>query len=195
MSFPMPRVAALCTAFVAVLALAGCHSPQGVEQQTVYQTPNGVALVDTFTTVATVSAIDAANRKVTMTLPNGKTSSYRAAKTVDLSRFRVGEQIGVQLLDETALSIKTGGTPARDAMQTSFAAAGDAAGTAVFEGESMEMSAKVTAVDASTRTVAFQLADGTTKSMKAHRSVDLGGLAVGDTVVVKYAVALVVAVA
>jgi hypothetical protein len=182
-------------AVVALLALNACRSPQGVEQQAVYRTANGVAIVQTFTTIATVSAVDATKRKVTMTLQNGKSSTYTAAKGVELSQFRIGEQVGVQLLDETALSIKTGGAPARDAVATSFATAADGGSGAVFEGESMEASATVTAVDAKARTITFRLADGTTKTMKAHGSVDLAGLAVGNTVVVKYAVALVVAIA
>ena len=195
MSPSSSRLAALPAVLVVLVALHACRSPQGVEQEAVYQTPNGVAIVDVFTTIATVSAVDATKRKVTMTLQNGRSSTYAAAKGVDLARFRVGEQIGVQLMDEMALSIKTNGGPARDAVATSFAAAAHAGSGAVFEGESMEASAKVTGVDAKARTVTFQLADGTTKTMKAHGNVDLTGLAVGNTVVVKYAVALVVAIA
>ncbi|HET6472142.1 MAG TPA: hypothetical protein VFG38_09875 [Pseudomonadales bacterium] len=179
----------------AFVALDGCRSPQGVSQEAVFQTPHGVAVVDTFTTIATVTGIDATTRKVTMTLQSGKSSTYTAAKGVDLSRFRIGEQIGVQLMDEMALSIKSSGAPARDAVATSFASAADAGSAAVFEGESMEASATVTAINASARTITFQLADGTTKTMKAHSGVDMAGLTVGDTVVVKYAVALVVAIA
>jgi len=195
MSSLPPRLVAFHVAFVALIALNACRAPQGVEQEAVVQTANGVAIVDTFTTIATVSAVDATKRKVTMTLASGKSSTYTPAKGVDLAQFRIGERIGVQLMDEMALSIKTNGAPARDAVATSFAAAADAGSGAVFEGESMETSAKVTGIDAKARTITFQLADGTTKTMKAHGSVDLSGLAVGNTVVVKYAVALIVAIA
>ena len=191
------RISPLAVVYLllALVALNGCNSPQGVSQEAVFQTPNGVAVVDTFTTIATVTGIDATTRKVTMNLQNGKSSTYTAAKGVDLSQFRIGEQIGVQLMDEMALSIKSSGVPARDAVATSFASAADAGSAAVFEGESIEASARVTAIDATARTITFQLADGTIKTMKAHSGVDMTGLAVGNTVVVKYAVALVVAIA
>jgi hypothetical protein len=187
---------AVLVAFPASLAtLGGCASTEGVAQEAVYQTPNGVAIVDTLTTVATVTAIDAATRKVTMTTPDGKSSTYKAASGIDLSQFQVGQQIGVEVMDETALSIKNNGTPARDAVATSFATEADGGAGAVFESEAVEVSAKVIAIDAKAHTVTLQLADGKTKTMKAHGSVDLSGLAVGSTVVVKYAVAVVVAVA
>jgi hypothetical protein len=195
MKFPSHRFV-IAIAIVAMLAtLGGCSSTEGVAQEAVYQTPSGVAIVATYTTVATVTAIDAATRKVTMTTLDGKSSTYKAAKGIDLSQFHAGEQIGVEVMDETVLSIKTSGTPARDGVATSLATAANALGSAVFEGEAVEVSAKVIAVDAKTHTVTLQLADGKTKTMKAHGSVDLSGLAVGSTVVVKYAVAVVVAVA
>ena len=190
-----PSLSTLAALVFSIATLAGCSTTEGVAQEAVYQTPNGVAIVDTFTTVATVTAIDVATRKVTMTTPDGKSSSYKATAGVDLSRFRVGEQIGVEVMDETALSIKRDGAPARDAVATSFAAAAGADGGATFEGEAVEVSAKIIAIDTKARTVTLQLANGTTKTLKAHGSVDLSQANVGTTVVVKYAVAVVVAVA
>ena len=69
---------------VIVAALGGCASPSGVEEQQVYQLPDGVAAVDTFTTVATVTAIDAAKRRVTLTTPDGRSSKLKAGKDVDV---------------------------------------------------------------------------------------------------------------
>ena len=174
--------------------IAGCAGTEGVEQEQVYQTADGVAVVDTFTTVATVTAIDAAHRKVTMTTPDGKSSIFKAAKGVDLSSFKVGEQIGVQLTDEVALEVRNDGTPASDGATVMLAAATNGQSGAVFEGEAVEVAAKVVAVDTQSRKVTFQFADGTTKTIKAHKKVDLSGLVVGDTVIVQYAEAMVVAV-
>jgi hypothetical protein len=178
----------------AFLAAGGCSSTEGVEQQEVYQAPGAVAVVDTFTTVATVTAIDATRRKVTMTTPDGEANTYKAGKSVDLSRFSVGEQIGVQVTEEVALAIRTDGTPASDSTAVSLAAAEAGGAGAVLEGEAVEVAAKVTAIDPQARKVSFQFADGTTKAMKAHKKIDLSGLKVGDTVVVQYAEALVIGV-
>lgn len=187
-------VAALISAVT--LALGACASgPEAVEQDQVYQTADGIAVVDTVTMVATVTAIDAASRKVTLTSPDGKSGSFKAAKGVDLSSFVIGEQIGVQLTEAVALEIRNDGTPASDAAAVQLSAVvGNQAG-AVFEGEAVEVAAKVVAVDAQARQVTFQYADGTTKTLKAHKKVDLSGLAVGDTVIIEFADAMVIATA
>jgi hypothetical protein len=191
------RTLVLLMAAPALLAmLEGCAGKtEGVEQQSVVQTSDGVALVDTFTTVATVTAIDAKSRKVTLTTPDGKSSTLKAAQNVDLSQFKVGESIGVQISEETALEIRNGGTPAPGAASTVLGVAGGAGGGAVFNGEAVEVGAKVTVINPKARKVTFQLADGSTKTLKVHKDVDLSGLSIGQTVIVKYAVSVLVAVA
>ncbi len=186
-------VLALLTTTLATLT--GCTSTQGVAQQAVFETPDGIAIVDVFTTVATVTAINATTRKVTMQSPDGKSNTYKAGANVDLGRFRVGESIGVQVSEEMALEIKTGDTPARDAIATSLATASDGGEAAVFEGEAVEVSAKIAAVDPQKHTVMLQLADGTSKTIKANGKVNLSTLQVGNTMIVKYATSMVVAFA
>lgn len=177
----------------AMVALAGCASTEGVEQEQVYQAPDGFAVVDTFTYVATVTAIDANKRKVTLTTPDGKSGTFKAAKNVDLTGFRVGEQIGVQATEAMALAIRKDGTPPGDAAAVALAAATNGKTTGVFTGQAIEVSARIVAVDPSNRKVTFQFADGSTQTMKAHKSTDLSGLAAGETVIIEYAESLVIA--
>lgn len=186
-------LAALALFPTALLTMSGCASTEGVEQEQVYTATNGFAVVDTFTYVATVTAIDAASRKVTVTTPDGKAASFKAAKGVDLGAFKVGEQIGFQATEAMALVIRKDGRPPADAAAIELAAATNGKTTGVFEGQALEVSAKVIAIDPGARRVTFQFADGTTKTMKAHKSVDLSGLAVGDTVIVEYAESLIIA--
>ena len=156
------RVAAATLVSVVMLALSGCASgPDAVEQDQVYQTSDGIAVVDTVTMVATVTAVDTATRKVTLASADGKSGTFKAAKGVDVSAFVVGEQIAVQMTDAVAI----------------------------------EMAARVVAIDAQARKVTFQFADGSTKSLKADKKADLSGLAVGDTVIVEFADAMVIAAA
>ena len=190
------RVAAATLVSVVMLALSGCASgPDAVEQDQVYQTSDGIAVVDTVTMVATVTAVDTATRKVTLASADGKSGTFKAAKGVDVSAFVVGEQIAVQMTDAVAIEIRDDGTPAGDAATVQLAAAvGNQAG-AVFEGEAIEMAARVVAIDAQARKVTFQFGDGSTKTLKADKKTDLSGLAVGDTVVVEFADAMVIAAA
>ena len=190
------RAAAATLVSVATLGLGACASgPDAVEQEQVYQTGDGVAVVDTVTMVATVTAVDTATRKVTPTSPHGKSGTIKPAKRVDVSSFVVGEQIAVQMTEAVAIEIRDDGTPASDAAAVQLAAAvGNQAG-AVFEGEAVEMAARVVAIDTQARKVTFQFADGTTKALKADKKADLSGLAVGDTVIVEFADAMVIAAA
>jgi hypothetical protein len=188
------RAAVVALISVASLGLGACAGgPDAVEQDQVYQTKDGVAVVDTVTMVATVTAVDTASRKVTLTSPDGKSGTFKASKGVDISAFKVGEQIAVQMTDAVAIEIRDDGTPPRDVAAVQLAAAvGNQAG-AVFEGEAVEMAAQVVAIDTQARKVTFQFADGTTKTLKADKKADLSGLAVGDTVVVEFADAMVIA--
>ena len=143
---------------------------------------------DTFT----VTAVDAARRKVTLTTPDGSSSTMKAAKGVDLGAFTVGEQIAVQVSEATALEIRDDGTPAADAVAVDLAAASDGKAGAVFEGAAVESSARGVAVDAQSRKVTFRFADGSSKSLKVDKDA-LSAVAVGDTVIVQYAESMIVA--
>lgn len=186
-------IASMALLPAAMVTMAGCASTEGVEQEQVYKAADGFAVVDTFTYVATVAAIDGANRKVTLTTPDGKSANFKAAKGVDLGAFKVGEQIGFQATEAMALVIRKDGPPPAGAAAVELAAATNGKTTGVFQGEAYEVSAKVVALDASTRQVTFQFDDGTTKTTKAHKKVDLSQLAVGDTVIVEYAESLIIA--
>ena len=186
-------LASLALLPAATATLTGCASTEGVEQEQVYQSADGFAVVDTFTYVATVTAIDAAKRKATLTTPDGKSATFTVARNVDLGAFKVGEQIGFQATEAMALVVRKDGPPPGDAAAVELAAATNGKTTGVFEGQAYEVSAKVIAMDPSSRKVTFELADGTTRTMRAHKKVDLSGLAVGDTVIVEYAEALVIA--
>ncbi len=140
-----------------------------------------------------MKAIDTGKRKVTVTTPDGKSATFKAAKGVDLGSFKVGEQIGFQATEAMALIVRKDGPPPGDAAAIELAAATNGKTTGVFQGEAYEMSANVVALDASTRQVTFQFGDGTTKTMKAHKKVDLSKLAVGDTVIVEFAESLMIA--
>jgi len=188
------RAAAVTLVAVLSLGLGACASgPDAVEQEQVYQDADGIAVVDTVTMVATVTAVDTATRKVTLTSPDGKSGTFKATKGVDISAFVVGEQIAVQMTDAVAIEIRDDGTPASDAAAVQLATAVGNQSGAVFEGESVEMAARVVAIDAAARKVTFQFADGTSKTLTADKKADLSGLAVGDTVIVEFADSLVIA--
>lgn len=186
----------LTTVPALIAVLDGCAgTTEGVETQAVYQAPGAVAVVDTFTTVGMIKAIDTRTRKVTLETPDGKSSTYKAARGVDLSQFQVGESLAVRISEETALEIRSAGAPVPGRVATLLATGGDEQGGAAFEGDAYETSATITLINPKARKVTFQFPDGSTRTLKVHKDVDLSSLDVGQTVVVKYAVSMLVAVA
>jgi hypothetical protein len=100
-----PRLQALASmAFAAAVAtIAGCASTSGVEQEQVYTATNGFAVVDTFTYVATVTAVDTAKRKLTVT-----TKTMQAHKTADLSGLSVGDSVTVEYAESLIIATSNG---------------------------------------------------------------------------------------
>src|SRR5512137_2472369 len=96
-------LASLALLTPAIATMSGCASTEGVEQEQVYTATNGFAVVDTFTYVATVTAVDTGKRKLTVTTPDGKSATFKASKGVDLAAFKVGQQVGFQATEATAL--------------------------------------------------------------------------------------------
>jgi hypothetical protein len=193
--FARPALTALALASAAALTLVGCASTDAVEEEQVIQTPDGAVVVDTITYVATVTAVDAAARKVTLTTPDGRSGTFKADKKIDMSGFKVGEQIGIQATDAVAIRFRKDGTPAQNPAAVALAAAAtDGQSSAVFEGEAIEIQATIVAIDPTKRRVTLQLPDGTAKSVKAPRGADLTQISVGEKVIVDFADSVVIAI-
>lgn len=190
------RAGSRAIAVAMALALAACATGGGgVEDEAVYRTADGAVLVDTYTVVATVTAIDAARHAVTLTNPEGKSHAYKVAPGFDLGRLAVNQQIGVQLTEEVAYAVRKGGEPAAPSREVMLAAAGDAQRGAAFASDAVEVTVAIVAVDPASRKVTFRQADGTVKTTKVHKGIDLSQVAPGDTVTLGYAEQVIVATA
>ena len=190
-----PALTALLLACTAALSLAGCASSGAVEDEEVIQTPDGAVMVDTITYVATVTAVDAAKRRVTLTTPDGKSATFKADKQVDLSGLKVGEQIGIQATDAVAIELKKDGTPAQNPAAVALSAVGtDGKSGAVFQGEAVEIQATIVAIDPAKRRVTLQLPDGTAKTVKAPKGADLSQVSVGEKIIVDFADSVIIAI-
>jgi hypothetical protein len=190
-----PTLTSLFLACTAALSLAGCASTDAVEDEQVIQTPDGAVMVDTITYVATVTAVDAAKRKVTLTTPDGKAATFKADKQIDLSGLAVGQQIGIQATEAVAIELKKDGTPAQNPAAVALAAVGtDGKSGAVFEGEAVEIQATIVAIDPAKRKVTLQLPDGTARTVKAPKGADLSQVSIGEKIIVDFADSVIIAI-
>jgi hypothetical protein len=179
----------------ALVALAGCKSEglSGVEETTLIETPDGAIIVDTFTATAMVAAINSAERKVTLVSPDGRKTTYKAVpEVVNFGQIRAGDRVKVVLTEEAAVFIGHGAPPsAMAASGVALAPVGaKPAGVLV---DTMQVTARVAAVDTKTRKVTFELPDGR-KTVKVGKQVDLASVMPGDNVTVQISEGLTLAV-
>ena len=166
-----------------LVAFAGCSSGvKGTETESVVAEPGGVAILDTYQATVTVVSVDMMKNKITVQTPDGHKSTLKAGKGVDVSAFSAGEQISVEMIEEMAVELIPGGgeTGASEAAGIAVAAKGNE--TDVMTVGTVEITADVTAVDAGAHKVTLKFADGTSKTVKVDKSVDLTKVNVGDSV-------------
>jgi len=183
----------------AMLTLSSCSStssgPDATQQATVIESRNGAMIVDTVTLTATVKAIDADTRELRLTSPDGYQTAVVAAKTVlNFDQIKAGDQIKVKATEAFAVDLRPRGTPANLGEGTAVAVTprGGLPGGAIAS--TMEVNAKITAVDVKSRAVTLQFRDGSSKQLKVGATVNLVKVKPGDTVTVRVAEALAITV-
>jgi hypothetical protein len=91
------------------------------------------------------------------------------------------------------LVVRKDSRPPADAAVIDLAAASEGRASGIFQGEAVEESAKIVALDVPHRKATLQFADGSTRTYKAHKGMNLDNVAVGDVVTAEYAESLVIA--
>ena len=187
-------LALLAVVPVAMLAFTSCSGTKGTEDVAAIETPDGAIIVDTFTASATVTAIDAAKRIVTLTSADGKKTTYKCPpEVVNFPQIQVGDQVKATVTEEAAIFIGSGAPPSDVAgAGVALAPVGYKPGGELVD--TMQVTAKVTAVDAKQHKVTLQFADGTTKRVKVGKKVDLGAVPVGTDVTVQVSEGLAISV-
>ena len=112
---------------------------------------------------------------------------------VNFGQIKVNDVVKVTLIDELAVYLGSGKAPAASATgAVALAPVGAKPGGVVAE--TVKITARVTAVNASTRKVSLKLPDGTTKTIKVGSGVNLGAVKVGDDVTVRHTEAMAIVV-
>src|SRR5262245_58429240 len=97
---------------LALLALPSCSKDiKGEEKQTVLETATGAEIIDTFNIEATVAAVDQTDRKVTLTQPDGRKTTFKAGPNVDISNLKAGDKVSATLTEELVIALTSGGEP------------------------------------------------------------------------------------
>jgi hypothetical protein len=172
------------------LALSACSSappPSGpITNGAAYQTEagfGGQTIVNTITRMETVISIDSAQRTLELKHPDGRVITYHCGPDmVNFGQIKVGDRIKATVVEEMAVSLKPG--TAAESMSTSAVAIRAPNGNLPgFKNvDTLNVTAKVLAIDNWGGTVTLQLADGRTRTIHVSESINLADFNVGDDV-------------
>ncbi len=150
------------------------------------QKPGGV-IVDAVSITATVESIDQAKRTVTLKGPEGNTRTFTVGKEAkNFDQVKAGDKVTVTYLASIALFVrKSNEKPLAEEVQTiQVAPKGGQPGGVVTD--TIEITAKVEAIDYKKRTVTLKGPEGNTRTLPVDKRVKkFKNVKVGDEVVVR----------
>jgi len=172
-------------------------TPQG-ESATMVAAQKGVpggTIVQTHKTTATVTAIDAASRKVTLATPDGKKTIFKAGPEVaNFAQIQVGDQVKATVAEQLVVFVRKDGEPPSDGEAAAVALAPLGAKPGVLMANTVEVTAKVEALDLDNRKATLRFPDGTSQTFSVRKDVDMTKGKIGDDVVIRTTEALAIAV-
>lgn len=189
------KSAALALLPAALLALASCSTSIPGEQNTeVKKSATGTTVIDTFKATATVTSIDKANRKLTLTLSDGKRKTVTCGpEVVNFYSIHINDQVKITMMDELAVYLDKGKTMSTtDTSTVGLTPLGAKPG--VVTADTVRSVVKVTAIDTTARKVTFENKDGVSKTLKVGDHIDLKKVKVGDTVTIRRTEAMAILV-
>jgi len=176
------KLAALAMIPASMLVLNSCSSTKergGSEGETM-QVPTRV---ETYERTATVTAIDPATRRITLTAPDGMQTTIKAGPEVrNFDQIRVGDQVRATMTQAMAVSLHPPGMAPSAAETATIAVAPKGAKPAAVMTETAQVTAKILAIDRKNRTATLQYPDGGTRTIKVAEDVNLDRVIPGQEV-------------
>ena len=181
------KMVALALIPVALIAFTSCATTMSGEGEVaVMETKDGAVMVETFTMTATVTAIDAIKRKVTLTTPDGKRTTFKAGpEVVNFNQIQIGDEVTATVTEEIVVFLRTDNVPPSASEVTVVALAPVGAKPGMLMADSIQITARITAIDSNKRKVTLLFSDGSTKTLKVRKTVDLTGVKPGDDVTMR----------
>ena len=188
------KLATLALLPAAMLTFTSCSTTTGTEEVTALETADGMAIVDTYRINATVTGIDATKRKITLTTADGKRTTVKCGPEVaNFSQIQINDRVSVTTTEELAVYLGRGDAPSA-AGATTVALAPVGAKPGGVMANTVQLTAEVKFINPQKRRVVLELPDGSTKTVKAGKKVDLNSVKPGDTVTVQHTEAVAITV-
>ena len=192
------RIQASTLLLPATLVLSSCSSTPKLEPNTttVYKpgVPGGI-IVETYQDTAKVTAIDPATRKITLVTPDGRKETFKAGpEVINFDQIHVGDQVKAMLTERLAVYMAKDNPSASEAAATVVSLAPKGAKPGGLVANTVQVIAKVTAIDLKNHKATLELPDGSTKTVAVRPDVDLTKRQVGEEVVIRMTEAIAISV-
>ena len=190
---------ATALAAAAILSFTSCSSDPAIGESTSSTTYQkgvpGRVVVETYKLNATVTGMDTAERKLTLTSSDGKQTTVKCGpEIVNYDQIHVGDQVKVRATSELAVAMADASTPSgiSGAGLVTLAPKGGQPGGLMAE--TQQYTATVTEIGLKRHEATLRLPDGTTRKFAVRKDVDLSQRKVGEQVVVRVTTAMAVSV-
>ena len=187
--------AVLAVVPAALLTFTSCATSPKVEKVTTTAYREGVpggTLVETYKITATVTAVDAGTRKVTLVAPDGSRNTFTAGSHYrNFDQLRVGDAVQATVTRELVVLPGQNGVPPNDDHSAALPVVPAGEPSGVLKADTVQRSAKVGAIDQKGRQVTLQFQDGTSKTFPVRKDVDMKRMKVGEDVVIRTTSAVV----
>jgi hypothetical protein len=152
----------------------------------------GIVYADRASATATVEAVDKSQRTVTLRRADGRTITLKVPPEArNFDQIQPGDTVRAEYLDAVAIFLRKAGAPPQAAQRTAVAVAPKGEMPAGVIVDTVEVTAKVEAVDGIARTLTLRGPDGGTRTVKVDQSVKvLDEIRPGDEVVMRHTEAL-----
>jgi hypothetical protein len=190
---------AMALAAAAILSFTSCSSDPAIGESTSSATYQkgvpGRVVVDTYTLNAKVTAVDTAERKVTLASSDGKQTTVKCGpEIVNFDQIHVGDQVKVRATSELAVAMADASTPSSISGAALVALAPKGGQPGGVMAETQQYTATVTEIGLKRHEATLRFPDGTTKKFAVRKDVDLSQRKVGEQVAVSVTMAMAVSV-
>ncbi|MFO1477438.1 MAG: hypothetical protein U1F98_12380 [Verrucomicrobiota bacterium] len=196
MKMKIKTLSALAILPIAALAITSCSRGPNVDTTTVVTTQPGVpggVVVETHTITATVTGIDKTNRHVMLVTPDGFKQTVTAGPDVaNFDQIQVGDQFKATLAEQLVVFVRDPGGVSGDGEASAVALAPVGAKPGALMVNTEVITAKVKSIDVEHQKATLEFPDGSTRTVKVRKDVDLSKQAVGAEVVIRTTEALAI---
>lgn len=185
---PLVCLAPLC------LNITSCTDYGGTATSELTRTKDGLVTVDTYTNRAIVIGIERPARKVKLKFDNGSYKTVNCGReVVNFAQIQVGDVVKVTLIEELAIKLSDHGTLGGKADETvALAVLGEKPGG--VQATTVEVIAKIEAVDLKNRKVTLKFDDGSTETLKVGPEIHLEKAKIGQIVHIRQTEAMALSV-